>query len=344
MIGQKIQLVAECANLEGKEVVFKIYEKEPLLVTKDKELSVLQNGTEVTEIKATVTDGYAVTEVELQKVNQGKYKDWDKILDPDTGDLKTTYLFIKVSCEGAELPIVDKRFLNRNGREFKLRTATHLYEICSNGQITKYHRNEAGKGRYYYIDNSDTKHFLGRYIYKKIKSKYYYKSKKYGDKYVNLVDFRNVKNYHNGNIKFKVTLNTERPYLNEITLASVFGAMLECGYDDFTYNGFSLKDGAPGISKSHKNDYNGDFRYLRKDKSGKNVYLNKSSEKGDPCGWKGMDEVRQNKFNDALYKFGWKDMLSWKYNNKLLKHCKHYKNHHHHLHVQDYKPNLTIKK
>ncbi|WP_346881333.1 hypothetical protein [uncultured Algibacter sp.] len=27
VIGQKIQLVAQCTNLEGKEVVFKIYEK-----------------------------------------------------------------------------------------------------------------------------------------------------------------------------------------------------------------------------------------------------------------------------------------------------------------------------
>lgn len=26
-------------------------------------------------------------------------------------------------------------------------------------------------------------------------------------------------------------------------------------------------------------------------------------------GWKGLDAERQNKFNDTLYKFGWKKML-----------------------------------
>ncbi|MFC5046161.1 hypothetical protein ACFSTE_04665 [Aquimarina hainanensis] len=60
VIVPKIQLVAECANFEGKEVVFKISEKEPLLVIKYKELLVLQNGTEITEIKATVTDGHTL--------------------------------------------------------------------------------------------------------------------------------------------------------------------------------------------------------------------------------------------------------------------------------------------
>ena len=114
MIGQNIQLIAECANLEGKEVIFKLYEKEKLLVAKDTTLPVVQNNAEVTEIKATVKDGYAVAEVTLQKVDQGKYKDWDKILDPDTGDLKTSHLFVKVSCKDAEIPIVDKRFLDRN--------------------------------------------------------------------------------------------------------------------------------------------------------------------------------------------------------------------------------------
>ena len=47
---------------------------------------------------------------------------------------------------------------------------------------------------------------------------------------------------------------------------------------------------------------NGDFRYLRTDKSGNNVHLNKISAVGNPCSWKGMDEKRQNNFNDALYK------------------------------------------
>ncbi len=42
VIGQKVQLVASCANLEGKEVLFKLYEKEPLLVAKDTVIGVIQ--------------------------------------------------------------------------------------------------------------------------------------------------------------------------------------------------------------------------------------------------------------------------------------------------------------
>ncbi len=86
---------------------------------------------------------------------------------------------------------------------------------------------------------------------------------------------------------------------------------------------------------------NGDLRYLRKDRSGKNVHLNLQSETGDPSGWKGMDEMRQNQFNDALYKYGWKSMLSWNYSNGLLlNHSSHYDDHNHHLHVQSYRPTL----
>lgn len=86
--------------------------------------------------------------------------------------------------------------------------------------------------------------------------------------------------------------------------------MLDCSFDDFTFNGFSDSEGRSiGGSKSHKNGMNGDLRYLRKDKSGQNVHLILSSATGDPCGWKGMDESRQNQFNNTLYKYGWKSML-----------------------------------
>jgi hypothetical protein len=118
---------------------------------------------------------------------------------------------------------------------------------------------------------------------------------------------------------------------------------LECGYEDFTFNGFSHSDGSASPSKSHRNGYNGDLRYLRADKSIGKIDLFLSDEKGAPCGWKGLDEVRQNKFNDALFKFGWKGMLSQKYDKtKLLNHCSADKdeNHNDHLHVQNYNPNF----
>ncbi|MBC7388138.1 MAG: hypothetical protein H7329_02910 [Opitutaceae bacterium] len=150
-----------------------------------------------------------------------------------------------------------------------------------------------------------------------------------------------MKNYAQGNIKFKISINTSRFFMNEKTLASLLGAMLECGYDDYTFNGFSNEKGeSVGGSTSHKNGYNGDLRFLRKDKSGKGVYLNKISEDGDPCGWKGMDEARQNKFNDALFRFGWKSMLCSYYTGKLLNNCTADEDHYDHLHVQSYTPDF----
>ncbi|MFC4414427.1 hypothetical protein [Kaistella carnis] len=63
-----------------------------------------------------------------------------------------------------------------------------------------------------------------------------------------------------------------------------------------------------------------------------------------------FDGVRQNKWNNALFRFGWKSMLGWSYkrNGKVIypDHItKNTKNHHHHLHVQGYDPNFKeIKK
>lgn len=163
--------------------------------------------------------------------------------------------------------------------------------------------------------------------------------------FVYLVDMRKVDlEFQDGSIKYGISLNTERYYMNDVTLASLLGAMLDSGYEDFVFNGFSNEKGESiGGSRSHKNGVNGDLRYLRKDKSGKRVHLDIEAEEGDPCGWKGMDESRQNNFNDALYKYGWKSLLSWQYgpDNKLLNHSKHFANHHDHLHVQGYSPTLN---
>lgn len=131
--------------------------------------------------------------------------------------------------------------------------------------------------------------------------------------------------------------------MNDVSLASLFGAMLECGFDDYVFNGFSNEKGeSVGGSKSHKNGMNGDLRYLRKDKKGGKTDLFKDDE---ILGWEGLDVDRQNKFNDALFKFGWKSMLSQYYgeeNNKLLNHCSNDSdnNHNDHLHIQGFKPTI----
>jgi hypothetical protein len=131
--------------------------------------------------------------------------------------------------------------------------------------------------------------------------------------------------------------------MNDVTMASLYGAMLECGYDDFVFNGFSNEKGKTvGGSRSHKSGMNGDLRYLRTDKNGGTTDLFNDSE---ASGWKGVDEDRQNNFNDALYKFGWKSMLSQSYGarrEKLLNKCTNDPDNQHndHLHIQGYSPTL----
>lgn len=200
--------------------------------------------------------------------------------------------------------------------------------------------------KYIYHEQSGKEHDIGDFTVKTIKNIY---GSFYGGKTVDLVDIRDLNNYISDTVYFRLSINSNRLYMNKRTLGSLLGAMLECSYNDFVYNGFSNERGESiGGSTSHKNGQNGDFRYLRKDLSGQRMDLFKESETGDPCGWKGLDEERQNKFNDALYKFGWKSMLSQYYNeNNILNHCTNdnKKNHNDHLHVQGYKPDYQkIKK
>lgn len=101
-----------------------------------------------------------------------------------------------------------------------------------------------------------------------------------------------------------------------------------------------MEDGSPGVSSSHINGENGDFRFLRLDKSETTpTHLNTST------GVLALDEARQGEFNNALYKFGWKSQLAWRYEKKgekrLLPRTTHYHGHHHHLHVGGYSPNLV---
>lgn len=126
--------------------------------------------------------------------------------------------------------------------------------------------------------------------------------------------------------------------MNGDTLASFFGAMLEVNFLDISCNGFSTSSGSSGVSKSHINGYHGDFKYLRLDETllkGPGTSLNIQNNP------KLFDYKRQNQWNDALYKFGWTNMLGWSYTlNGMKKFPNHIKketkNHDHHLHVQYY--------
>lgn len=159
---------------------------------------------------------------------------------------------------------------------------------------------------------------------------------------VNLINLDKVKKtYSKGNYQYTFNVDSPRKYVNEKTLASIFGAMLEVNYNDISCNGFSHSDGSSRPSVSHINGNNGDFKYLRKDKKlmfgdGTSLDIRANPDM--------LDDIRQNKWNDALYKFGWKSMLGWSYkrNGKVnyLRHLpKNTNNHHHHLHLQGYNPN-----
>ncbi|WP_374461165.1 glycoside hydrolase family 19 protein [Chryseobacterium taeanense] len=222
------------------------------------------------------------------------------------------------------------------------------YHIQSTGEIQYKYKNEKREtAAYFYHDSAGNIHDLGKYKLVKTKENYggVYKDKLGKDtENIYLIDIRTVKHqYRKDSVGFTLTINTSRYYMNDVTMAALFGALLECNYDDFVFNGFSNEKGeSVGGSKSHKNGMNGDLRYLRTDKGGGTTDLFSSSE---ATGWKGMDETRQNTFNDALYKFGWKSMLSQNYgerDEKILNHCTNDKNrdHNDHLHIQGFSPTL----
>lgn len=233
-------------------------------------------------------------------------------------------------------------------------------------------KNARNKAKYIYYDSSDKKHEIGTYDIIVAENTFFdYKDKLGGNK-IYLIDISsNISSYSSGDVQFKLANNTSRPYANDITTASLLGAMLNTGYTDFTFNGGSNNKGeSPAPSKSHKNGTNLDLRYLRKDKSGGAVHLDKNDETGDPCGWKGLDVERQNKFNAALILFGWGSVKAWNYwesinspntgkiwdewyvewkkqhpdetEKPVLKNIEHLANHNHHIHLQSYNPTLEL--
>lgn len=252
---------------------------------------------------------------------------------------RVTDVFLKKTTDTRSIKIT----ANTEGGIGDTRTQLTEFHIYSDGKIEEIapklnNPNSEKKANYIYHDENNKEHQIGVFKINTIENIY---GKSYGGTTVDLVDIRELKNYLSDSVYFRLSINTSRYFMNTQTLGSLIGAMLECSFNDFVFNGFSNEKGeSVGGSSSHKNGYNGDLRYLRKDLSGRRMDLRKSDETGDPCGWEGLDEERQNEFNDALFKFGWKSMLSWKYDgDKLLNHCKHFDKHWDHLHIQGYKPN-----
>ena len=130
-----------------------------------------------------------------------------------------------------------------------------------------------------------------------------------------------------------------RSYISKEAFAALLGALMVTNTEDLGVVGFSEENGgSPSPSKSHINGINGDIRYLRKDFSGGPLHLNLEPDK--------LDADRQDALNEALFLFGWKDMLSYRYRlngvstlparSRMIDN-----NHHHHLHIQRFNPNIT---
>lgn len=162
---------------------------------------------------------------------------------------------------------------------------------------------------------------------------------------IELIDVREFKGYSSNELKLKfLTLNTEseRFFINPDCYAGLLGAMASLEINYLGFNGFSNFQGkSTGGSSSHRNGEKGDLRYLSKKRKGEPTILQDSH----------FDVINQNKFNDALYKFGWgklEKMYSEYFNydkqkNYLLNHTKHMRKdgprgyrHYHHLHLTGY--------
>ncbi len=132
--------------------------------------------------------------------------------------------------------------------------------------------------------------------------------------------------------------HAHRAYVSKEAFAALVGTLMVTRTEDLGVVGFSLQDGSsPSPSVSHVNGVNGDLRYLRTDFSGGPLHLNLEPEN--------FGVKRQDAFNEALFLFGWKDLLSYRYSlngvRMLPARTRMVKNHHHHLHIQGFQPQIT---
>lgn len=149
------------------------------------------------------------------------------------------------------------------------------YHIYHDGKIERHipeniNTKYKNKYKYVYHDKNSNFHQLGIYEFIIIKNKYLSRSdKRYGNtEYIHLIDLREVtQKYEKYGLTYCFNVDCfedPRFFMNRDTLASFFGAMLEVNFTDISCNGFSTKKDESGVSKSHKNGYHGDFKYLIK--------------------------------------------------------------------------------
>ena len=219
-----------------------------------------------------------------------------------------------------------------------------VYLIHPDGRIQKHVPKVVTPGyedciAYHYEDAKGTLHHLGEYQYRVVQR--YRPGNIPMDGHALIIDLRTLAgSWRSGELEYGFSLDTTRPFIGDVALASFLGAMLEVGCTDLVCKGFSNEEGeSTGGSMSHVNGTNGDFRYLRNDGMVGPLHIGKKLARPHL-----LDEQRQNKLNHALHRFGWKTLLSYQYvlhgKEKLLDLTRHYEGHHHHLHLQGYAPDV----
>ncbi|MCX8728739.1 hypothetical protein [Gilliamella sp. B2838] len=237
---------------------------------------------------------------------------------------------------------------------FKFKAGIVTYHIYQDGKIEKHIPEKISPGferkyQYVYHDKNKKIHELG------IFTVYVTKAMSRGNiPQAHNVELINVKEFEkgyissDGSVKAKfATFNSDhdRWYINPNCFAGLLGAMLELNVDYLGFNGFSTYDAKSVESQSHINRVAGDLRYISEKRNGELTWLFYST----------FDFDEQEKFNTALYKFGWaRTSLMYseyftykKQSNTLLKYIKHMKKdppngyrHHHHLHICGFDFNL----
>lgn len=211
----------------------------------------------------------------------------------------------------------------------------NTYRIYQDGTIERYLSPEQkpDSARYIYVDNEGVEHDFG--VFKAIEADRWVRKGVKGGGKVLLIDISRLGSNPARKFEFRF-FDTPRTYMSMPAVASLIGVLMEVRFADVVCTGFSTEKGEPGRSESHINGENGDFRFLRLDKSGGSLNINSAPDD--------LDEIRQASFNEAMYKFGWKQMLAWQYIKngvpKLLPRTVHYPLHNDHLHLGRYQPNI----
>ena len=249
-------------------------------------------------------------------------------------------------------PVMEESHTESNGRPVtsvitdKAASDTTRYHIYHNGKIKRQNADATGYAEFIYYDENGGKHNLGKSAYKP-GQRWKSKGNTDGNNKVYLIDIRNFLSYSKGKVKYKMIKNSEgnfRYFLSGLALAAYLGTLCKLGYNDISFNGFSTSNGDPGESSSHINGLVGDMRYLRKDFKAIAVTVFQND----------YSHERSLKLVKTLYDFGFgrtRNMYTERYSKPelnlkdyVLPHCEHYKKgtvrHHHHLHIQGFKPNL----